>query len=312
MLAEARANRVVTQMGQHGHSNEGARRLCEYVWAGVIGQVTEVYCWCDRLNAREQPLAQDSECPKNLDWDKWIGPAAWRGYNRGLHPVGWYSWRRFGSATIGNMGNHVIDPVFWALKPAARRVSNSWISARAQKSHGAFATISSGSSRSVVTLRLSRCIGLTDSKATCTGTTAHGRRAPTSTSSRKNTRTCAETVEIEKKHGVDLGRCASILVGEKAFSASACLARVCGLCRTVSGPRFRRRPRRSRASAVRIRWISCARAWAVRRPVRTLTTHSRSMKSCCSVLPLLRKAPAEGWIGTARPGASRMTQRTRF
>jgi len=40
MLAEARAHKVITQSGHHGHSNEGARRLCEYVWAGAIGQVT--------------------------------------------------------------------------------------------------------------------------------------------------------------------------------------------------------------------------------------------------------------------------------
>ena len=139
-------------------SSEGARRLCEYVWAGVIGQVTEVYCWCDRLNAREQPLAQDSECPKNLDWDKWIGPAAWRDYNKGIHPVGWYSWRRFGSATIGNMGNHIIDPVFWALKLGSQESVQLVDFRPGAEGHGAFATISSGSSRSVVTLRLSRCM----------------------------------------------------------------------------------------------------------------------------------------------------------
>ncbi|MBI5684552.1 MAG: Gfo/Idh/MocA family oxidoreductase [Verrucomicrobia bacterium] len=38
---EAKRCGVVTQMGQHGHSNEGCRRLCEYIWAGAIGQVRE-------------------------------------------------------------------------------------------------------------------------------------------------------------------------------------------------------------------------------------------------------------------------------
>ena len=41
---EAKKHGVVTQMGQHGHSNEGCRRLCEYIWAGAIGQVREVHC----------------------------------------------------------------------------------------------------------------------------------------------------------------------------------------------------------------------------------------------------------------------------
>ena len=40
----------MTQMGNHGHSNEGTRRLCEYIWAGAIGQVREVHCWTTRCN----------------------------------------------------------------------------------------------------------------------------------------------------------------------------------------------------------------------------------------------------------------------
>ena len=42
---EAKRTGVVTQKGQHSHSNEGCRRLCEYIWAGAIGQVHEVHCW---------------------------------------------------------------------------------------------------------------------------------------------------------------------------------------------------------------------------------------------------------------------------
>ena len=31
--------------GQPGHSGEGVRRLCEYIWAGAIGNVMETYSW---------------------------------------------------------------------------------------------------------------------------------------------------------------------------------------------------------------------------------------------------------------------------
>ena len=48
VAAEAKRQGVMTQYGQHGHSCEGARRLCEYIWAGAIGQVREVICWSDR------------------------------------------------------------------------------------------------------------------------------------------------------------------------------------------------------------------------------------------------------------------------
>jgi len=44
----ARENKVVTQMGNQGHSREGTRRIVEWVRAGVIGDVKEVHVFTDR------------------------------------------------------------------------------------------------------------------------------------------------------------------------------------------------------------------------------------------------------------------------
>src|SRR5213076_3121527 len=44
----ARENKVVTQMGNQGHSREGTRRIVEWVRAGVIGDVREVHIYTDR------------------------------------------------------------------------------------------------------------------------------------------------------------------------------------------------------------------------------------------------------------------------
>lgn len=117
VAAEARRQGVATQLGQHGHATEGTRRLCEYVWAGAIGQVREVICWSDRANGlpgggRPSPLP----VPQGLDWDTWIGPAPFRDYHAGLHRHSWHRWCDFGNGSIGNMGSHIIDPVYWALK----------------------------------------------------------------------------------------------------------------------------------------------------------------------------------------------------
>src|ERR1051326_6859893 len=56
-IAEARKLRemasrykVTTQMGNQGHCEEGYRLLCEYIWSGAIGQVTETHSWTDRAN----------------------------------------------------------------------------------------------------------------------------------------------------------------------------------------------------------------------------------------------------------------------
>ena len=125
-LAEAaRRYKVVTQMGQQGHSGEGCRRLCEYLWGGAIGQVREVHCWSDRANGGVTGRLPGKPVPAGLDWDSWIGPAPYRDYHDELHPHDWHSWFDFGNGSLGNMGCHVLDPAYWALKlrhPAAIEV----------------------------------------------------------------------------------------------------------------------------------------------------------------------------------------------
>ena len=74
MRAAARKYDVIGQVGNHGHSEEGMRRLVEYIRAGAIGQVREVWSFDDRLNAMlERP--PKATPPAGMDWDAWCGPA---------------------------------------------------------------------------------------------------------------------------------------------------------------------------------------------------------------------------------------------
>jgi len=122
-IAEARMLRqmaadtkVATQMGHQGHCEEGYRRLCEYIGAGVIGQVTETHSWTNRANGGLGPRPPKKRPPSGLHWDEWIGPAPYRAYHDDLHPHSWHGWFDFGNGSIGNMGCHVLDGVYWALK----------------------------------------------------------------------------------------------------------------------------------------------------------------------------------------------------
>ena len=47
LMAAAQKYKVVTQLGNQGHSSGSIRRLCEWVWAGAIGQVHTVHAGCD-------------------------------------------------------------------------------------------------------------------------------------------------------------------------------------------------------------------------------------------------------------------------
>jgi predicted dehydrogenase len=112
----AASARVATQMGNQGHCEDNYRRLCEYIWAGVIGQVTETHSWTNRCNGGVGPRPPVEPVPAGLHWEEWIGPAPYRDFHSDLHPHSWHGWFDFGNGSIGNMGCHVLDGVYWALK----------------------------------------------------------------------------------------------------------------------------------------------------------------------------------------------------
>lgn len=108
--------KVTTQMGNQGHSSEGIRRVCEYIWAGALGKVTEVIAWSNRCNGGVGPRPPAEPVPDGLHWDEWLGPAPHREYHALLHPHKWHGWFDFGNGSLGNMGCHILDAAFWALK----------------------------------------------------------------------------------------------------------------------------------------------------------------------------------------------------
>ncbi|MFN8006291.1 MAG: Gfo/Idh/MocA family oxidoreductase [Terriglobia bacterium] len=121
LLTEAaRQYKVATQMGNQGHSGDGARLICEWIWAGAIGPVREVHTWTNRpvwpQGVEVERPTETPAVPSTFDWDLWIGPAPFRPYHPTYHPSRWRAWWDFGTGSLGDMGCHIIDPVFWALK----------------------------------------------------------------------------------------------------------------------------------------------------------------------------------------------------
>jgi hypothetical protein len=59
--------------------------------------------------------------PASLNWDLWLGTAQSRSYlaDKYYHPVNWRKRIDFGTATFGDMGCHIYDPVFDALRLTA-------------------------------------------------------------------------------------------------------------------------------------------------------------------------------------------------
>ncbi len=118
-LTEAAAeHKVVTQLGNQGHSFDSIRDFCEWIWDGAIGKVHTIHAGCAAMNSAIDDLprlAERHEVPATLDWDLWLGPASQRPYHPAYLPGAWRRWTPFGNGTVGDWVCHVVDPVFWAL-----------------------------------------------------------------------------------------------------------------------------------------------------------------------------------------------------
>lgn len=114
----ARETGVATQMGNQGHSGDGVRLICEWIWDGAIGPVREVHAWTNRPvwpQGIHKPYGR-ARVPNTLEWDLWVGPAADRDYHPDYLPRKWRGYWDFGCGAIGDMGCHIFDPIFSALK----------------------------------------------------------------------------------------------------------------------------------------------------------------------------------------------------
>jgi predicted dehydrogenase len=141
--------KIVTQMGNQGHSSDTARLVNEWIQAGIIGTVREVDVWTNRpvvywpqgvplptgsappppppspfgnpfsfgyVNQQLASALGSYPVPQGLRWDLYIGPIAEDvPYHPIYHPFNWRGWIPFGVGALGDMGAHLIDHPFWAL-----------------------------------------------------------------------------------------------------------------------------------------------------------------------------------------------------
>lgn len=145
LARRAAETKVVTQMGNQGHSLDDGRTAVEYLMAGTIGEVREVHIWTNRplgfwpqgvpRPAAAPPGADDARwngpgitsrlrsalvgnypVPDGLAWDLFLGPAPHVEYHPVYHPFNWRGWVDWGSGPLGDMAAHLLDHVYWGLE----------------------------------------------------------------------------------------------------------------------------------------------------------------------------------------------------
>lgn len=113
----ARDRRIISQMGIQIHSHPVHRTVVRLIQDGAIGRVREVHSWSNKRWGDSNPRPDRRDMvPEQLNWDQWLGVAADRPFIRGYyHPGEWRKRLDFGTGTFGDMGCHILDPVFSSL-----------------------------------------------------------------------------------------------------------------------------------------------------------------------------------------------------
>ena len=151
LAQKAKTTKVVTQMGNQGHSRDDARtglrihhgrrdrrgprspRLdqpsARLLAAGhsapgsAHAAAGRPFRWNGRgVEARlAAAMAGNYPVPEGLAWDLFLGVAPQVDYHPIYHPFNWRGWVDWGQGALGDMGAHLIDHPFWALEPRLSR-----------------------------------------------------------------------------------------------------------------------------------------------------------------------------------------------
>jgi predicted dehydrogenase len=123
MKKAAKYYKIVSQMGNQGHTTNGIRLVKEWYDSGILGKVKEVHAWHGDITYKPggyftKPASfppKQQPVPDYLDWDLWQGPAVERPFNSAYAPKSWRGFYDFGNGQLGDWVCHTMDAPFWSL-----------------------------------------------------------------------------------------------------------------------------------------------------------------------------------------------------
>ncbi|MDR2473449.1 MAG: Gfo/Idh/MocA family oxidoreductase [Tannerella sp.] len=109
--------KVVTQMGNQGHSEGNYFQFKAWKEAGIIKDVTAVtahmnsarrwHTWDPKITKYPLP----DPMPEGIDWDTWNMANWYHEYNDNYHRGQWRCWYDLGMGALGDWGAHIIDTI---------------------------------------------------------------------------------------------------------------------------------------------------------------------------------------------------------
>ena len=115
LMQAAAKHKVVTQMGNQGHTGAASAQFKQMVENGTIKNVKHIDAWKSSglwfMNAGQRIKDYPAEEPKpaSLNWDLWCGPKEVKPFSKKYHPFNWRAFHLYGMGMLGDWGCHIID-----------------------------------------------------------------------------------------------------------------------------------------------------------------------------------------------------------
>jgi hypothetical protein len=116
MMNAAKKNpKVVTQMGNQGHSEGNYFQFKAWQEAGIIKDVTAITAHMNggrrwhKLDPNIYKFPSAQPVPETMHWDSWLSASIWHDYNDLYHNGEWRCWYNFGMGALGDWGAHILD-----------------------------------------------------------------------------------------------------------------------------------------------------------------------------------------------------------
>lgn len=114
IIAAARKYGRVVQQGSQMRSSPVTAKAGKLLADGILGEVKVARAWTAETRSVVPPVA-DSSPPAGVDYDRWLGPAPKRPFNRLRFHQSWRMFRDYGNGEIGDDGIHDLDMAAWGL-----------------------------------------------------------------------------------------------------------------------------------------------------------------------------------------------------
>ncbi|TFH23264.1 MAG: Gfo/Idh/MocA family oxidoreductase [Bacteroidia bacterium] len=115
MLDAARKYKSLVQVGQQQRSGAHWKSAIEFVKSGKLGTIRQVKFWGNfNYGAGNMPVP-DSDPPAGVDYDRWLGPAPLRPFNKNRFHGSWRMFRDYGGGLLSDWGVHLLDMGLWAM-----------------------------------------------------------------------------------------------------------------------------------------------------------------------------------------------------